>query len=344
MFSRTHTHLFSRFKQYAVNPQNTDQPVRNPPASALARLDTFMAASPWHPRIVPFFVYILGLFVGSFITEPLPAAIPALYLLQVGVVVFLLVRYRKLLPEMTLRFHWLAVPTGVGLLFAWVYLGYATNYLSLQAQGTPYLGPVMDYLVPTNPAGSGKEGAAPHPILAGKEQFGPLWFWVTMISRLLGMSLVVPLFEELFIRSAVLRATRSSKRTKHALIQMLSDLPLIGEPIANSKAGKKANAMDPQFTEQFTTTPVGYITLFSVVASTVVFMLSHQRRDYLGCIACGVVWCLLVWYVNKPKKGQEWRDQPDGGRTGLGPVSWSHGITNALLWAWTLHYGDWQFL
>lgn len=301
-----------------------------------------MAESPWHPRLTPFFVYILGLFFASFITGPFPVAIPFIYTAQVALVVALLVRYRKLLPEMTLRFHWLAVPTGVGLLFAWVYLGHATTWLSVQAQSTPVLGPTMNFLVPTSPEGA--PGNPPHPILAGKATFGEAWYWATMITRLLGMSLVVPLFEELFIRSAVLRATRSSKRTTTALIQLASDLPIIGEPIASSKRGKKANAQDPQFTEQLLTTPIGYITLFSVAASTLVFMLSHARRDYLGCIACGIVWCLLVWYVNKPRKGETWADQPEGGRTGLGPVSWSHGITNALLWYWTLHTGDWQFL
>ncbi|MEM9019980.1 MAG: hypothetical protein AAGC44_05400 [Planctomycetota bacterium] len=315
-----------------------------PPATALARLDAWMASSPWHPRIVPFFAYIFGLFIASFLTEPLPVTIPFIYTAQVALVVFLLVRYRKLMPEMTLRFHWLAVPTGVGLLFAWVYLGYATNWLSAQAQGTPVLGPAMDHLVPTNPTGSGKEGAAPHPILAGKEQFGAAWFWATMTTRLLGMSIVVPLFEELFIRSAVIRATRSSRRTKNALLQLASDLPIIGDTVANSKAGKQANALEPQFTQQLVTTPVGFITVFSVFASTFIFLLSHQRRDYLGCIACGIVWSWLVWYVNKPKPGQAWDDQPDGGRTGLGPISWSHGITNALLWGWTLRTGDWQFL
>ena len=321
--------------------------------SPLAKLDAWMASSPWHPRIVPFFVYILGLALGAMvILGALPVVLPFLYTLQVGGVVFLLVRYRKLLPEMTLRFHWLAVPTGIGLLFAWVYLGYFTNWLSVQSQGTPVLGDVMGYLVPTTPAGSGVDGAERHPIVIGRESFGELWYWATMILRLLGMSLVVPLFEELFIRSAVLRCTRTWAKTRDGIIQVLSDLPLIGEPIANSPAGRRANALGPQFTEQLVNTPVGMITAFSVVASTFVFMLSHQRRDWLGCIACGIVWCGVLWYTNRPRPrkfnedgtAETWDTLPEGGRTGLGPISWSHGITNAALWAWTLQTGDWQFL
>jgi hypothetical protein len=29
---------------------------------------------------------------------------------------------------------------------------------------------------------------------------------------------------------------------------------------------------------------------------------------------------------------------------GLGPVVWTHGITNAALWAYTLYTDDWRFL
>jgi hypothetical protein len=35
---------------------------------------------------------------------------------------------------------------------------------------------------------------------------------------------------------------------------------------------------------------------------------------------------------------------PASGRLGLGPIIWSHGLTNALLWLYTLTSDDWRFL
>jgi len=293
-----------------------------------------MASNPWHVRAAPFFVYMIGIllgqlvYTGAFGLPELPVLIPVVYTAQVGIVVFLLVRYRRLLPELNARFHWLALPTGIGLLYAWVYLGYATNWLSYQAQDVPVLGDVMAALVSVDPADPLNK-ASEHELLSGKTTLGDAWFWTTMSLRLLGMSLVVPFFEELWVRSAVLRGTFSAARTKTAILQLASDLPIIGEPM---------------FTLQLEQTPVGQVSFFAIFMSTLVFMLAHGRRDYLGCIACGLVWCWLVWFTNRPRKGETWEDQPVGGRVGLGPIIWSHGITNAALWAWTLYYGDWQFL
>lgn len=340
----------------------TSRPTPNQPAPAadtlLGRLDAWMAANPWHPRAAPFFVYIVGLFIGSLFTGGLfgmpktPVLIPIIYVAQVGLVVWLLWRYRHLLPELNIRFHWLAVPTGVGLLFAWVYLGYASIWLSRAAQDVPILADIAGFLVdpdlPISPAEARDLSAQglgdSHEIRDNQATLGDAWYWSTMSLRLLGMSLVVPLFEELWVRSAVLRGTFSPARTWTAILQLAQDLPIIGDAIANTKAAQRAAQQPPQFTEQLEQTPVGRVSLFAVFASTVVFMLAHQRRDYLGCVACGVVWCWLVWLTNRPKKGETWSDQPPGGRYGLGPIVWSHGITNAVLWGWTLYTGDWQFL
>lgn len=321
-----------------------------------------MAANPWHPRATPFFVYIIGILLGMLITDgafgmpELPTLIPVVYTVQVGLVVFLLWRYRALLPELNIRFHWLAIPTGVGLLFAWIYLGYATIWVSRALADVPVLSDVAGYLVdpqlPISPAEAREltaqrqaQGLAePNAILNGKGNIGEGWYWTTMSLRLLGMSIAVPLFEELWVRSAVLRGTFSPAKTKVAILQFAQDLPIIGDSIAQTEAAKRAAQQPPMFTEQLRETRVGQITFFSIAISTIVFMLAHQRRDYLGCVACGVVWCWLVWYTNKPKKGETWDDQPPGGRIGLGPIVWSHGITNATLWAWTIYTGDWQFL
>lgn len=319
------------------------------PDAPLAKLDAFMADSPWHPRLVPFFIYIiLGLFVLGLAVAAAPVTRPFVYTLVVALVCVLLWRYRRLTPELNIKFHWLAVPTGVGLLFAWVYLGYATNWAAREVADVPYLGPAVDFCVGTTSAVSTADVEARelHPIQRGRTQFGDIWYWATMVLRLLGMTLVVPLFEELFIRSAVLRGTISRSKTWRGILQVLHDLPIVGGFVSGTKAGQAADAAPPAFTEQFKATPIGMISVFSVIASTVVFMLSHQRRDWLGCVACGVVWALMVWWTNRPRKqkGETWESLPPGGRYGLGPVVWSHGITNALLWAWTLRVGDWQFL
>jgi len=321
------------------------------PATALGRLDAWMAENPWHPRATPFFVYMVGMLIiemitgGSFGFPALPAIKPALYTVQCGLVVFLLWRYRKLVPELNIKFHWLAVPTGVGLLFAWVYLGYMTNWLSHQAQSVPVLGDVANAFVPiSEDPGNSLNKSDKHWIHDNKDALGDAWYWPTMSFRLLGMSLVVPLFEELWVRSAVLRGMFDPRRTKIAVLQLASDLPIIGETISQTPAARRAAAQPPMFTQQLSEQPVGRVTLFGVAVSTVIFMLAHTQRDYLGCVACGVVWCWLVWWTNRPRTGETWADQPAGGRYGLGPIVWSHGITNAALWAWTLWTGDWQFL
>ncbi len=319
------------------------------PDSLLARLDAWMAENPWHPRATPFFVYMIGLlagqlvYAGAFGMPELPGLIPLIYTLQVGVVAYLLWRYRQLLPELNIKFHWLAVPTGVGLCFAWVYLGYASNWLANQAVGLPGVGDIVAWLVPTHDQLPGNTSDS-HTINDNKDALGEAWYWSTMSLRLLGMSIVVPLFEELWVRSAVLRGAFAAGRTKIAAIQLASDLPIIGEWVSETQAGKNAAQQPAMFTVQLKETAVGRISLFAVCFSTLVFMLAHARRDYAGCIACGVVWCLLVWWTNKPKQGETWSDQPAGGRYGLGPIVWSHGITNAALWYWTIYTNDWQFL
>eukprot|EP00752_Nemacystus_decipiens_P014032 g12468.t1 len=322
-----------------------------------------MAQNPWHPRATPFFVYMIGILAGSFIYDgvfglpELPILRPLVYTLQVGLVCFLLWRYRRLLPELNIKFHWLAVPTGIGLCFAWVFLGYASNWLVQQTQGVAWLGDLGAWLVPTYEQTPDRVGdwllpsqqssatlSSEHPFTDNREAMGETWYWSMMSLRLLGMSIAVPLFEELWVRSAVLRGSFSAAKTKTAFIQLASDLPIIGDWVSSTKAGQRAADQPPMFTQQLQTAAVGQISLFAVVFSTLVFMLAHARRDYLGCIACGIVWCLMVWWTNKPKPGETWADQPVGGRYGLGPIVWSHGITNACLWYWTIHTGDWQFL
>jgi len=287
-----------------------------PLASRLAELDAWMASNPWHPRIAPFAVYILLLLPIQLTADPAPWLYPLLYGLQCGLVVALLWRYRRLTPELNVRFHWLAVPTGLGLLVAWVALGELTLTLLPGLRGPD----------------------EPH-TLQGLIESSPALGWTSMIMRLLGMSIVVALFEEMFVRSAVLRGMQRARPTGIGITQLLLDMPLIGDALMNTRLGRRALDAPPMLTRQLRQTPVGAISLFGVTASTFIFMINHVPRDFLGCIACGVVWCLLLWWTNRGAL-----PGGTGPRLGLGPIVWSHGITNAALWAYTLYSGDWKYL
>jgi hypothetical protein len=196
-------------------------------------------------------------------------------------------------------------------------------------------------------------GGVPIHSIKELQENSPVLGWASMVLRLLGMSLIVPVFEELFIRSGMLRGLHRWRPTRTALLQFASDLPLIGDWLHGKPAIQKALAEPAPLTRQLVATPVGHLTVFAVVASTVVFSASHIPRDWLGCVACSIVWCWMVWYTNKPprkliaEKGSveaAWAAMPASGRLGLGPIIWSHGLTNALLWLYTLTSDDWRFL
>lgn len=325
----------------------------------LGRLDAWVEESPWHPRVLPFFVYIVGLMVIglgpsiAWLGESVPPLVMVgeawdsapvqlvLYVVQCALVCWLLWRYRRLTPELTIRFHWLAVPTGVFLLVAWVGLGWLmTGEFAERWSG----------LMSGEPVGAinyGVGGVEPGVFATLDEsemrtrvnadglegQFG----MALLFFRLLGMSLVVPLFEELFIRSAMVRGLQRPGMTLRGLGQVLCDFPVVGDALMNTKFGEEVSREEPLLTRQLESTPVGAMTLWAVFASTLVFSLSHMLRDWPGCIACGIVWCWLIWWTNRSSLAE-------GKRLGIGPVAWSHGITNALLWGYTVWTDDWQFL
>jgi hypothetical protein len=262
-----------------------------------------MAEHPWHPRVAPFLVYGLFLALIDFALPHAPATYPLLYATQCGLVIWLLWRYRKFMPELTLSFHWLAVPVGVAVFFAWVEIGKA--------------------MVAMNPARFATTD--PHAI----EQMDPVLSYVSMSLRLIGMSVVVPLLEEPFVRSMVLRSMHRFRPTMVAAVQFVADLPLVGEWFMHTDLAKRADKYPRVMGAMFDRVPLGKLSVFGVFMSTVIFTSYHLPRDWPAAIVCGIAYCLLV--------GATWRK-------GLGPVIWAHGITNALLWAYTLRTGDWQFL
>jgi membrane protease YdiL (CAAX protease family) len=269
----------------------------------LGRVNAWMAEHPWHPRIAPIMVYLLLLAVIDLATDRWPGAYPGLYVLQCGLVGWLLWRYRALTPELTVRFHWLAVPVGVAIAAAWVALG--------------------QWMVATFP----DQFATHEPHLF--QQMPPAARNLSLGLRLLGMSLLVPLFEELFTRSLLLRSFHRPRRVAIGMLQWVQDVPLLGDWLMHTSWGRRADRHERVFAGEFEQTPLGRLSVLGVTVSTLVFMVNHQMRDWPGTIVCGLAYCLLLAAT---------------ARKGLGPVVWAHGITNALLWAYTLYSGDWQFL
>lgn len=269
----------------------------------LTRLDDQLAAQPMLARALPYLVYVLLLTLVAAATQWQGWLYPPLYAMQCVLVAWLLWRYRHLTPELTIRFHWLAIPVGVLVAALWLGLGKGMVHLWPEQFGA-------------------KE---PHYF----EEMQPGVRWASLTLRVLGMSILVPMFEELFIRSLLLRCLHSAKKTGIGLVQLGCDLPLVGDYLMQTRWAAQAEQHGPVFSRQFEMTPLGRLSVFGVLASTFLFMLGHGLRDWPGCIACGVLYCVLLGLTAKK---------------GLGPVIWAHGITNALLFAYSLKTGDWQFL
>ncbi|MCC6579536.1 MAG: CPBP family intramembrane metalloprotease [Phycisphaeraceae bacterium] len=273
----------------------------------LGRLDAWMAQHPWHPRVMPFVVYVLMLPAIHQARLWWPPSYPLLYIVQCGLVGGLLWRYRGLMPELSWRFHWLAIPVGAGVMIAWVALGY----------GTTCVWPALSSAEEHTPFFTTLEPAALR--------------WTALGLRLLGMSLLVPMFEELVMRSLLLRSFRYFRRTATAVFQLAEEIPILGDWLLHTPLAKRADHHQHPLKYQFETNPLGVLSVFGVAASTFVFMIHHVPRDWAGCVVCGVAYCLLLAATCKRKAD-------------LGPVIWAHGITNALLWGYVLFTGDWQFL
>lgn len=272
--------------------------------SSTTWLDRWMAENPWHARVAPFAAYVLLMPVVDLFRHEMRWLGPVAYVAQLSVVAWLLWRYRKLFPELNIKFHWLAVP--VGLIVAWLWIQIGLGMVAWQP----------DWF---------KTDGSSHYL----EKYGWHLRSIGMPIRLIGMAIVVPLFEELFVRSLLLRGLNQFRPTMIGLAQVLQDLPVIGDLFIKTALARKAAAHPPMFTVQFERTPLGKLTWFGVIASTLIFTSYHLPRDWAGCLVCGLAYC---WLLHKTA------------HKGLGPVVWAHGITNAALWAYTWHTGDWQFL
>jgi len=283
-------------------------------ADLLRGMDHWMHLHPWHPRVAPWGVYLLFLMLITFASDAWPASYPVLYVIQCTIVLWMLVRYRRLTPELTLRFHWLAIPAGLGVAWLWIFAG--------------------EQIAQRFPDAFGQAGVVP---FFDEQRMGPVVGWIAMVLRLVGMSLVVPMFEELFNRSLLLRSFHRRRPTTRGVLQIIMDFPIVGEWLMHTKVGERADKEPTAFGHEFKATPFGRLSVFGVVASTIVFVAVHHPRDWPACFICGIVYCLVVGATRS---------------RGLGPVIWTHGITNAALWAYTLymHYTTeagsqlWRFL
>lgn len=283
-------------------PKSPAMPARPAGARVLAAVDGWMAAHPWHPRVAPFLAYIFMLPVIEWGVDQHVHLYPLLYGLQCGLAVWLLWRYRRLTPELNLRFHWLALPVGVLVAVVWVKLGLLmeATWPSLASDEVHYIPRMQE---PVRQA--------------------------SLALRLLGMSIVVPLLEEMFIRSLLLRSLHRPRPLLVTVLQVVEDLPGIGDWLVRKPWALEARREREVLGQAFLSTPLGALSVFGVVMSTLVFVAHHLPRDWPATVFCGVAYCLLLWATR---------------RRGLGPVVWAHGITNALLWAYSVRLGDWRFL
>lgn len=274
------------------------------PQGWLGQVDQWMASHPAFPRATPYFVFVGGLFLINALRDQWAISYLPSYLILNILIAWMMWRYRRLTPELNLKFHWLAVPVGVVVFALWVWIGQQMRAF-----------------------GEGND------VDTGWNFFKHLgegfWGWTGMVMRLVGMSILVPLFEELFIRSLLLRCFYRAKRTLRGFGQILIDFPMIGDMLIHTEWARRLDEHPVLFRSEFEATPVGELSVFGVMVSTLLFTFGHRIPDWPGAILCGVVYCLLL-RVTRHK--------------GLGPVVWAHGITNALLWIYVLKTDGWSFL
>ncbi len=260
---------------------------------------------PWHPRIAPWFAYMVMLAVTLQVRDWYAWAYPPLKIMQATTVCFLVWRFRSLVPEITLRFHWSVVPISVLLAATWVG---SHAWMVRLFPGLVDVEPTFLQTLYTN---------------------DQTLFWLAAMAHLLAMCTAVALIEETFNRSLLLRSFSNMRATRIGILQFICDMPVIGDWLAGTSAGARARKQPPAFGDQFKQTPLGHLSICGVTASTTVFMLVHAVVDWPGAILCGVTWCILL---NRTR------------HLGLGPVIWSHAIVNGLLWCYVVTMQDFRLI
>ncbi len=279
-----------------------------PPAtgSSASGLDAWAGQHAWHPRVGPWFVYMIFLTVALYARDWQAAAYVPAKIVQTVAVCYLIWRWRRLVPELNWKFHWSVVPVSLFLTGAWIYLNKGTVAL-------------LPSLAPSEPGYFEKLDDGTNVAL----------LWTASVAHLVAMCTAVPMIEETFNRSLLLRSLSSARTTGIGVMQVLCDMPLIGDWLIHTKLGTRATQMEPVFGPQFEHTPLGALSVFGVAASSAVFALVHTMADWPGAIVCGVTWCIML---NRTR------------HLGLGPVIWSHAMVNLLLWGHVMYHREWQFM
>ena len=260
---------------------------------------------------------MICLMVILFVQDLTAYSYAPLKLAQFAIVVYFIWRWRKLTPELNWKFHWLAIPSSVFIFVAWIML----HWLSVG---------VFDLRMDALSQGQFKSlGAESDRPVWADTRLGPMVFWLASISHLPSMLIAVPMVEEMFNRSLIMRAFHRPRETAIGLLQVIVDLPVIGEWLIQTKVGGWASSYGPIFTPEFERNGLGRLSLFGIAVSTLVYMSVHHPADWAGGVVCGIVWCLLLGAT----RGK-----------GLGPVIWSHAMTNGLLWTYVIVCRDWMFL
>jgi hypothetical protein len=170
---------------------------------------------------IPFIVFIA-------LTSFFPSSTRVIYPLKTVLGAALLWYYRKDFTELKeWRFHWSAVPVGLAVLALWI--------------GSESVFP--------------SQGNGFNPFTGDSPFTSPATDWLMAAVRLGGSALVVPVLEELFWRSWLLRY------------------------LVNN--------------DDFRTVPVGQFTWFSFLVSNVLFGLEHDR--VIAGILAGIAYCALVY-------------------------------------------------
>lgn len=286
----------------------------------LEQLDRWCEAHPWHPRVAPWLAYMVLLMLAFTVHEFLPQGYGVAKVIQLCATVWLCWRYRKLVPELNWKFHWLVIPSAILLTLAWVG---ARQLTEISMGALPGVG---DYFK-VDPENARKFWFA-MAVDPQQSTIGPV-VWFGLVTHLLAMTIAVPMIEEVFNRSVLLRSFHRFRQTMVAGFQFLVDMPIIGDWLIHTKWGEKASRRDPILGNEFKRLEVGQLTAFGVIFSSLVFALVHHPADWLGSVICGVVWCLMLAVTRKQ---------------GLGPIIWSHALTNLFLWIYVVAYGQWQFV
>jgi hypothetical protein len=274
-------------------------------ARLLGDLDRWAAEHPAHPRVVPWAVYVTVMVAAVQIRDWNSWAYVPCKAVQVLAVLCLVWRFRRLVPEITLRFHWAILPVSMVLTVCWISLN--------------------GFMISTFPSLSDPKPGFFETLKADNEML----FWVAAIAHLIAMCSAVPLVEEVFNRSLVLRMASDSRGLRSAMRQLVCELPVIGERVRRSVTKRDQEYQRLSSSEQFYATPLGKLTFPGVVVSTGLFMLAHATADWPGAVLCGVVWCVLLQRTR---------------RLGLGPVIWSHALVNALLWIYVMNTESFSFI